>query len=119
MEFNSGFKGLMETTPRAGIRQSNLIQIIPTANKFELLDKINDSSEKICLKRASIISSVTSIKSKKNVQIKNHRPSQKKRRNTNHGKSRQRIVLLGDSHTRKCASELQHNLGKDYKLQAL
>jgi hypothetical protein len=33
---------LMETTARAGIRQSNLIQIIPTANKFEILAKIND-----------------------------------------------------------------------------
>ena len=87
-----------------------------TGNKFEILDKINDSSEKICLKRASIVSSVTSIKSKKNVQIKNHQSSQKKRRNTNHGKSRQRIVLLGDSHARKCASELHHNLGKDYEV---
>jgi len=40
----------------------------------------------------------------------------KKRRNTNHGKSQQRIVPLGDSHARKCASELQHNLGKDYEV---
>jgi hypothetical protein len=56
---------LKETTARAGIRQSNLTQIIPTANKFEILAKINDSSEEICLKRASIVSSVTSIKSKK------------------------------------------------------
>jgi hypothetical protein len=51
---------------RAGIRRSNLVQVIPTANKFEILANVNESNETMCLMSASIVSNVTSIKSKKN-----------------------------------------------------
>ena len=40
----------------------------------------------------------------------------RKHKNNNLGRRRQRILLLGDSHARKCATDLQHNLGDDYEV---
>jgi hypothetical protein len=104
----------MKAISRAGIRRSNLIQVIPTANKFEILANVNESNETMCSMSASNVSNVTSIKSKKNEQKKIQRFLQKTQGNNNLGRRRQRILLLGDSHARKCATKLQHNLGDDY-----
>jgi hypothetical protein len=32
------------------------------------------------------------------------------------GTTRQRIILIGDSHVRNCATDLQHNLGGNYEV---
>jgi len=45
----------MKATSTAGIRPSNLIQVIPTANKFEILAKVNDSNEAMGSTSTSII----------------------------------------------------------------
>jgi hypothetical protein len=58
----------MKAMPRTRIRRSNLIQVIPIANKFEILANVNESNEATCSTSASVVSNVTSIKSKKNDQ---------------------------------------------------
>jgi hypothetical protein len=60
----------MKAISRARIRLSNLIQVIPTANKFEILAKVNDSNEAMGSTSTSKINNATSIKSKKNDQKK-------------------------------------------------
>jgi hypothetical protein len=32
---------------------------------------------------------------------------------------KQKVVIIGDSHTRNCAAELQHDMGKDYSVIGL
>jgi hypothetical protein len=65
---------------------------------------------------ALIVTNVTSTKFKKNDPKKTQQSSRKTRVNNNSGRRRQRILLLGDSHARKCATDLQHNLGDDYEV---
>jgi hypothetical protein len=101
---------------RTGINWSNITQVIPIANKFEILSDMNESKEVTCSTSASIINNVTPIKSKKKCQKKTQRFLQKAQGNKNLGRRRQKILLLGDSHARKCATDLQHNLGDDYEV---
>jgi hypothetical protein len=87
--------------PRTGINWSNFTQVIPIANKFELLANVNESNEVTCLTSASSGNYITSIKSKKNCQMKKtQRVLQKTQGNRNPGRRRRRILLLGDSHAR-------------------
>jgi len=109
----------MKITLRAGIRPSNLIQVIPTANKFEILSKVNDSNEATCSTSTSIINNATSRKFKKNSQKKTQQSLQTTQRKKKLERKRQRILLLGDSHARKCATNLQHNLGDDYEVTSV
>ena len=46
-------------------------------------------------------------------QIKNKGDYNKKSSN----KKQNKIIILGDSHARGCAQELQHNLGRDFEVQ--
>ena len=108
----------MKITLRAGIRPSNLIQVIPTANKFEILSKVNDSNEATCSTSTSIINNATSRKFKKNSQKKTQQSLQTTQGKKKLERKRQRILLLGDSHARKCATNLQHNLGDDYEVSS-
>ena len=63
--FHSVSKGSsMKKTTRTGIRQSNLIQVIPTANKFEILASMHDSKETECLTSVPTAGNVTSKKFK-------------------------------------------------------
>ena len=48
-------------------------------------------------------------------QLKNRGDSNKKTSN----KKQNKIIILGDSHTRGCAQEVQHNLGHDFKIQGM
>ena len=52
----------MKTTSRVGIRRSSLIQVIPTANKFEILVNMNDSNLTECPTSVLTASNVTSEK---------------------------------------------------------
>ena len=106
----------MKATSRAGIRPSNLIQVIPTANKFEILAQVNDSNEAMGWTSSSITNNATSIKFRKNDQKKIQQSLQKTQGNKKLERRWQRILLLGDSHARKCATDLQHNLGDDYEV---
>jgi len=106
----------MKATSRAGIRPSNLIQVIPTANKFDILSKVNDSNEAMGSTSTSIINNATSIEFKKNDQKKVQQSQQTTQGNKTLERRRQRIQLLGDSHARKSATDLQHNLGDDYEV---
>jgi len=105
----------MKATSRVGIRRSNLIQVIPTANKFEILVNMNDSNLTECLTSVLTTSNVTSDKFKKKDQKKTQQLLQKTQGNNKPERRRQRISLLGDSHARKCATDLQHNLGHDHE----
>ena len=106
----------MKATLRAGIRRSNLIQVILTANKFEILVNMNDSNLTECPTSILTASNVNSEKFKKKDQKKTQRLLRKTQGNNKPGRRRQRILLLGDSHTRKYATDSQHNLGHDYEV---
>ena len=106
----------MKATSRAAIRRSNLIQVIPTANKFEILVNMNDSNETECPTRVLPASNVTSKKFKKKDQKKTQRSLQKTQGNNNLERRWQCILLIRGSHARKCATDLQHNLGDDYEV---
>ena len=97
---------LIKTLSRLGNKRNNLIQIIPTSNKFGVLANLNDISEPLS---ALIDDDITSRNFKKK--------NQKKTQGLNSSGTRcQRIILIGDSHVRKCATDLQHNLGANYKV---
>ena len=87
--------------------------IIPTANKFEVLTNVKDPSEATSSTSASIESDITlrnfEEKNQKTNQMKTQGPSKVRKR-------RPRIVLIGDSHARNCAMDLQHNLGGKYEV---
>jgi hypothetical protein len=46
------------------------------------------------------------------------RSLQKSHGKNNLGRRRQRVLLLGHSHARKCASDLQHNLGHHFEVKS-
>jgi RNase H-fold protein (predicted Holliday junction resolvase) len=98
--------GSIKASSRVGIKRHNLIQVIPTTNKFEVLANLNDISE------ASSASSEGHITSR-NFKKKNQKKTQGL---NNSGTRRQRIILIGDSHVRNCATDLQHNLGGNYEV---
>ena len=88
--------------------RNNLIQLIPTANKFGVLANLNDVNE---TSSASTEGDITSKNFKKKNQKKAQRPNSSRTR-------RQRILLIGDSHVRNCASDLQHNLDGNYEVSS-
>jgi hypothetical protein len=99
-------KGGLIKASRLGNKRSNLIQVIPPANKFGVLTNLNDVGE---APSASIEEDITS----RNFKDEN----QKKTQGLNSsGARRRRIILKGDSHVRNCATDLQHNLGENYKV---
>lgn len=71
---------------------------------------------KQCQTSVLTANNVTSKKFKKKDQKKTQRSLQNTQGNNNLGRRRQRILMLGDSHARKCAVDLQHNLGHDYEV---
>ena len=88
--------------------RNNLIQIIPTANKFGILANLNNVSETLS---ASFKRDITSNNSKKKIQKKTQGPNSSKART-------QRVILIGDSHVRNCATDLQHNLDRKYQVSS-
>jgi hypothetical protein len=76
----------MKATSRAGNRWNNLIQVIPTANKFEILVNMNDSNETECQTSVLTASNVTSKKFKKKDQKKTQRSLQNTQGNNNLGR---------------------------------
>jgi hypothetical protein len=101
---------------KTGINWKNIKQVTPITNKFEILSNMKELNEVTCSTSATSTNNVTSKKSKKECQKTSQRFLQKKRGNNNPGKKRHRILLLGDSHARKCLADLQHNLGDDYEV---
>jgi uncharacterized protein YhfF len=91
----------MKAASKAGLRRNNLIQVIPTASKFEILVNKNE-----CPTSVLTASNITSRKYKKKDQKMTQRSLLKTHGNNNLGRRQQRILLLGDSHERKCASDL-------------
>ena len=107
-----------------GSNRSNLIQIIPTVNKYEVLANLNDVSETKCntsesvgknkCNKSGIVEKYVSSKISKK---KGQKTYQKKSLKLNNlSTSRQIILLIGDSHVRNCAKYLQHNLDEDYEV---
>jgi hypothetical protein len=86
---------------------SNLIQLIPcTANKFELLSnlKVNESTS-------------APITEKENLNKSGYQKTTRKTQLAKSGKKgKHKVLIIGDSHARKCVTNLQHNLGKNYKV---
>jgi hypothetical protein len=105
-----------KVAPRTEPRQNNLIQVIPIANKFEILANMNDSNETEYPTNVWTASNITSRKHKTKDQKMTQRSLQKSHGNNNLGRRRQRVLLLGDNHARKCASDLQHNLGHHFEV---
>jgi hypothetical protein len=98
----------MKVALRVGPRQNNLIQVIPTANKFGILANMNDSNETEYPTNVLTASNITSRKHKKKDQKMTQQSLQKSHGNNNLGRRRQRVLLLGDSHARKC--DLTYNI---------
>jgi hypothetical protein len=69
-----------------------------------------------CPTSVSTASNITSRKYKKKDQKMTQRSLQKTHENNNLGRRRQRILLLGDSQLRKCASDLQYNPDHHYEV---
>jgi hypothetical protein len=91
---------------RLGNKSSNLIQVTPTANKFGVLTILNDIGE---APSASTEGDITS----RNLTNKNQKKTQGLKSS---GARRRRIILIGDSRVRNCATDLQHNLGESYEV---
>jgi hypothetical protein len=88
---------------------SNLIHLIPqTANKFEVLTNLNKEIES---SRVSVAKDTTSCSRN----LRKKYPPTKKTLNssTRNGK---KIIMIGDSHVRNCATELQYTLGANCKV---
>jgi hypothetical protein len=80
----------MRTTSRVGITWSNLIQVLPTTNKFEILTNLCDQNISKCSSYALNASNSTSKEIKKYDQKKIQQPQRKTQGNINSGKSRQK-----------------------------
>jgi len=92
------------------IIHSNLIHLIPqTANKFKVLTNFNKESESSSISVAKDITSC-SRNFKKNYQ--------KKILSMNSSTRKSQKVMIGDSHVRNCATELQHNLCASYEVSS-
>ena len=59
---------------------------------------------------------ITSKKFKLKKQIKTRKLPLETKGTNDSGKKHQRILLLGDSHARNCATDLRLNLGHDYEI---
>jgi len=93
------------------IIHSNLIHLIPqTANKFEVLTNLNRESESSSISVAKDITSC-SRNFKKNYQKKTLSMNSSIRKS-------QKVIMIGDSHVRNCATEFQHNLGANYEVSS-
>jgi hypothetical protein len=86
---------------------SNLIQFLPcTANKFDLLSnlKVNESTS-------------APIMEMENLNISGYQQTTRRTELAESGKKgKHKVLIVGDSHAKKCATNLQHNLGKNYKV---
>jgi hypothetical protein len=97
--------GLIKAS-RVGNKSSNLIQVIPTANKFGVLTNLNDDGE---APSASIEGDISS----RNFKNKNQKKIQGLKSS---GAKRRRITLIGNSHVRNCTTDLQQNLDENYRV---
>ena len=90
---------------KSRIIHSNPTKLIPqSANKFEISTNLNKESES---SSASVVQDIAScsrnFKEKKESVNSSTRKSHK-------------IIMIGDSHVRNCATEFQHNLGVNYEV---
>lgn len=112
------------STNKAGVNRKTPVQqpqLIPTIiNRYKVLDNLNTHSQTHLqhelahtlhtpIKECDRISSTTSAAQQTKGSYKYNKRASPKKRN--------RIIIMGDSHARGCAQELQHNLGKGFEVQ--
>jgi len=95
---------------KSKVCNNNLIQLIPhTANKFETLTNLKEDSETSCAackKEESTNLRGHQIKAKKTQIVKSLR------------KGKHKVLIIGDSHTRNCATLVQDKLGTGYEVSS-
>jgi RNase H-fold protein (predicted Holliday junction resolvase) len=103
------YKGSLLKDSRLRNNRSNFIQVIPTANKYVVLTNLKDIDEAPSVSSALINNDITAG------HFTNTNQKTMKGLNSS-GVRRQRVIVIGDSHVRNCAAELQLNLGDGYEV---
>jgi hypothetical protein len=85
---------------------SNLVQLIPTTgNKYELLHNLNDDELQ------KVGKDLRTQNKSNNLKINGRNQGMESVKRNKH-----KVLIIGDSHTRKCAVELRHNLDHRYEV---
>lgn len=87
---------------------SNQVQLIPhTASKLLYNLKVNESTSTPIMEQETLNISIYQKTTRKTQLVKSIK------------KGKHKVLIIGDSHAKKCATELQHNLGIDYEICGL